>query len=912
MVKQVRKGLLVFLMLFLCSFCTSLAVELVIEPFESTEGMRLARQNNGTGTFELSSEIVKNGNYSLKLVYDLPPGDYGYSNVELIFDKPLLTTFGKIGLWVYGNQTNNQLLLRVMDSSGEVFQYKLPNLNWGEQWRWCEVDLADFYHNWGGNNNRVIDGPAQVRSILVGATPFEGGTVYFDDLTFKVTGGGTITGTISDQLTQLPVENVRVSLSENPSVSTRTDEDGQFVLYVLPGSYNLLIGGAGYEQQTIPVTIEADKDLPITCSLFPAPDTGVYSDKANDAEQGLKLLSGVHGQSWKGEIVEIGGRNAVRMNRAFGTLYLFYDVNDDYIFGGNNQVYITIEYFDNGNGLIGLQYDSPSTLAKLAGTITRTNTNTWKEATIFLPDAVFENQNGRVPGDFRLGIWIPGAGYQDDAYIGKVSIVKQGRIALIDITPSIISPTQGGVITVSYRLTSTGIVSAWVEDPQGNYVVSLGDEREGVEGYFTWAGRNQDGEPVEDGVYYIKLASSGLAWGGVSEFIYKVEILTAKPKAPSLDGVGPIQVNEPEVLVKARASAGANVRAYLNDQKIAERNADAQGKVVFKLEQLAVGKNNVHFTVVDQAGNESDPSSELLVLYDPILPVGQITLSQSELAPPAQITIRFYVAGTRTLEVIVTDGDELSILLGTLINVSEVQTLNWDGTDGEKALPDGSYIIEIYEGSTKRAWTVLQINAAIPEEPILLLPSNHGRLSSGKVRFSWEKARTASFYRLKIWQDQTEYTYETYLTSHELSSPLTIGVWNWQVEAVTAAGISHLSEIGTFIIDPKLPTVFEVCNVQAGPNPFAPNGNGRFEQFHLYYSLTQDAVVRIDIYNLAGALVFHREEMPESAGDHVFVWDGRDQQGRLVQRGNYVLFVLAKNEQNRAPSGARKLISVLY
>ena len=46
MVKQVRKGLLVFLMLFLCSFCTSLAVELVIEPFESTEGMRLARQNN--------------------------------------------------------------------------------------------------------------------------------------------------------------------------------------------------------------------------------------------------------------------------------------------------------------------------------------------------------------------------------------------------------------------------------------------------------------------------------------------------------------------------------------------------------------------------------------------------------------------------------------------------------------------------------------------------------------------------------------------------------------------------------------------------------------------------------------------------------------------------------------------------
>ena len=102
------------------------------------------------------------------------------------------------------------------------------------------------------------------------------------------------------------------------------------------------------EQQTIPVTIEADEVLPITCSLFPAPGHRRLLRQANDAEQGLKLLSGVHGQSWKGEIVEIGGRNAVRMNRALGTLYLFYDVNDDYIFGGNNQVYITIEYFDNG------------------------------------------------------------------------------------------------------------------------------------------------------------------------------------------------------------------------------------------------------------------------------------------------------------------------------------------------------------------------------------------------------------------------------------------------------------------------------------------------------------------------------------------------------------------------------------
>jgi flagellar hook assembly protein FlgD len=71
-------------------------------------------------------------------------------------------------------------------------------------------------------------------------------------------------------------------------------------------------------------------------------------------------------------------------------------------------------------------------------------------------------------------------------------------------------------------------------------------------------------------------------------------------------------------------------------------------------------------------------------------------------------------------------------------------------------------------------------------------------------------------------------------------------------------------------------------------------------------------MVSIAIYNLAGNEVFRREALPEGQGDHAFAWDGRDRRGRIVPPGAYVLLILAKNEQNRAPGGARKLISVLY
>jgi hypothetical protein len=128
----------------------------------------------------------------------------------------------------------------------------------------------------------------------------------------------------------------------------------------------------------------------------------------------------------------IGGEPA---RKATAGMILF-DVNDTYIKNGNaRDIFITVEYFDNGTGDFSLQYDSTSQVNRIAGTITRRNTNQWRRATFYLNDAYFSNAlaNG---SDFALvaagrdlyvrGVYVaraPGAGLTpNDALIDTAAI----------------------------------------------------------------------------------------------------------------------------------------------------------------------------------------------------------------------------------------------------------------------------------------------------------------------------------------------------------------------------------------------------------------------------------------------------------------------------------------------------------
>ena len=80
------------------------------------------------------------------------------------------------------------------------------------------------------------------------------------------------------------------------------------------------------------------------------------------------------------------------------------------------------------------------------------------------------------------------------------------------------------------------------------------------------------------------------------------------------------------------------------------------------------------------------------------------------------------------------------------------------------------------------------------------------------------------------------------------------------------------------------PTAFRPAGalLPAWPNPFNPSTNVRFE-------LWRDDEVRLDVYDLAGRRVRGLVQARYPAGSHALRWDGRDDRGRALASGSYLI-----------------------
>ncbi|MFC5530581.1 glycosyl hydrolase family 28-related protein [Cohnella yongneupensis] len=125
------------------------------------------------------------------------------------------------------------------------------------------------------------------------------------------------------------------------------------------------------------------------------------------------------------------------------TLYLYMNVDDKFLFDNKDlDVEIEVEYFDQGNGTITLQYDSQEEAAafKDAALFPYKDSGKWKTTTFLLSDAKFANRaNG---DDFRLGV--EGAGAAADNPEIKIASVTVRKL------PKINSEAQMKVVKADY------------------------------------------------------------------------------------------------------------------------------------------------------------------------------------------------------------------------------------------------------------------------------------------------------------------------------------------------------------------------------------------------------------------------------------------------------------------------------
>ncbi|OPH55988.1 hypothetical protein BC351_29270 [Paenibacillus ferrarius] len=238
---------------------------------------------------------------------------------------------------------------------------------------------------------------------------------------------------------------------------TFTLTDAKFANRTNDADFRIGIEGAGAPAST-------NVDLKVaSVSVMKQPkvavtDTVSITLGATTLNNGITAKAGDYAQGLQTGVLQ--GKGYWQTNKGApspGTLYLYMNVDDSFLYNNQDQdVYVTVEYFDQGNGSIALQYDADSAAFKSAPLFTYTNTNKWRTTTFKLSDAKFANRaNG---ADFRIGIAGAGAPANNtDLYVASVKVTKSKRI-LVQSDAKVIQtqyPTDG-VVIANYNVTDFG------------------------------------------------------------------------------------------------------------------------------------------------------------------------------------------------------------------------------------------------------------------------------------------------------------------------------------------------------------------------------------------------------------------------------------------------------------------------
>lgn len=103
----------------------------------------------------------------------------------------------------------------------------------------------------------------------------------------------------------------------------------------------------------------------------------------------------------------------------------------------------------------------------------------------------------------------------------------------------------------------------------------------------------------------------------------------------------------------------------------------------------------------------------------------------------------------------------------------------------------------------------------------------------------------------------------------------------------TLSFVIHVTSLGTIIETGILPQVFGLS--QAFPNPFCPS-------MSVAFSLPRTQFVRVMVYDQSGRLIKILADGSFIAGSHSMVWDARDEQGKGMASGTYLIRLFSEGK----------------
>jgi flagellar hook assembly protein FlgD len=191
---------------------------------------------------------------------------------------------------------------------------------------------------------------------------------------------------------------------------------------------------------------------------------------------------------------------------------------------------------------------------------------------------------------------------------------------------------------------------------------------------------------------------------------------------------------------------------------------------------------------------------------------------------------------------------------------------------GERAVADGLFVF--YYGAY----------AAAPSEPVL---SPNGDGVADRQRLAYKLVRNSTVTATLVAPDGTTRTLDTGQHgpgTYRFTWPGTDepeGTWKLSVEAVDDLGRRSTAE-RTFSLNRTLASLKVLSAARSS--------------VRVGFSLTRSAKVRASVLTSSGAFVRTLADRSAASGNQTLTWNGRDQQGRRVRSGRYVVRVVAQND----------------
>ena len=144
---------------------------------------------------------------------------------------------------------------------------------------------------------------------------------------------------------------------------------------------------------------------------------------------------------------------ARRTDQGTGNRYMWFNVDDRYHYGSSTEATITVTYFDRGTDTWQLVYDAAGDANKVARTVTKANTNTWKQEVVTVGDAWFGNrQTGSM--DFRIDSMSDG-----DEHIHMVDVNIAGGAGVTATPTNTLDPGITATVTPTPTDTATATIT---------------------------------------------------------------------------------------------------------------------------------------------------------------------------------------------------------------------------------------------------------------------------------------------------------------------------------------------------------------------------------------------------------------------------------------------------------------------